>query len=143
MKIAQIWTHLQPKIFIKKASKSHPNNLKIHLTNITKNIENSSKIYQNLSKINQKSSKTSSWAPRGSRISSRPSQARKREENLILPGHHFGRFLKPCWLQEASQGYSKSIQNFHRFGSPSFIEFSSILTGFWEDLGPKLASKIH
>ena len=35
------------------------------------------------------------------------------------------------------------VENFDRFGSPSFINFSSILGAFWEDLGAKLASKIY
>ena len=34
-------------------------------------------------------------------------------------------------LCKALKGYSKSIQNFHWFGSPSFIDFSSILVRFW------------
>ena len=118
-----------------------------HIKNLSKIIEKSSKnlskIYQNPSKINQKSTKISSWAPKGPKTPPRPFQARKREESLIPPGHHFGRILVPCWPQEPLKGLSKNKQNFHSSRSPSFIDFSSILAGFWEDLGTKLASKIH
>ena len=104
--------------------------------NQPKTIENQSQIYENqlLGPLE---------AHEAPRPPQDPSNPENREEYRHPPGHHFGRILEPCWPQEPLKGHSKSIQNFHWFGSPSFIDFSSILAGFWEDLGAKLASKIH
>ena len=53
----------------------------------------------------------------------------------IVLGRGFGRVLGPCWPQEPPKSHSKCIQNFHRFWCPFFIDFSSILDGFWKGFG--------
>ena len=102
-----------------------------------------SKIYQNPWKINPKFTKISSWAPRGPKTPPRPFQARK--QGAISPPHRapfwkdFGTMLAP----RATKRPVKKHTKFSLIWKSIYHRFSLILPGFWEDLGPKLASKIN
>ena len=115
------------------------------MTTITEVIEKSSKndpkINQNLSKIIQKSIKISSWAQRGPKTSQDPSKPENREHFPHPTGYHFGRILEPCWPQDPLECHSQSIQHFHWFGSPSFINFPRFWTGFGRMLAPSWPPK--
>ena len=115
-----------------------------------KSLKNHPKIHQKSTKIHQKSTKNllksalgASWAPRGPKTPPRPFQARKQEEKCTPPGHPFGRLFRPCWPPRAIKRAFKKHTKFSLIWKSIFHRFSSILAGFWKDLGPKLASKIH
>ena len=110
---------------------------------IEKSSKNLSKIYQNRSKINQKSIKISSWAPRGPKTPPRPSKPENRDQWTPPLGHPFRKLFRPCWLPKATKRPLKKHTKFSLIWKSIFHRFSSILAGFWKDLGAKLASKIH
>ena len=85
------------------------------------------------------------WRPLGPQEAPRPPQDPSKPENREHfqhpTGHHFGRILVPCWPQEPLKGLSKNIQNFHWFGSPSFIDFPRFSPGFGRILDPSWPPK--
>ena len=91
--------------------------------------------FQNRSKIDQKSIKLALGPQEAPRAPQEPSKTPRGHLGDIVLGRGFGRVLGPCWPQEPPKSHSKCIQNFHRFWCPFFIDFSSILEGFWEGFG--------
>ena len=111
-----------------------------------KSLKNHPKIHQKSIKIHQKSTKNLLKSALGPQEAPRPSQDPSKPENReewTPPRPPFGKLFRPCWLPRATKGALKKHTNFSLIWKSIFHRFSSILPGFWEDLGPKLASKIH
>ena len=124
-------------------SKINQNSIKNHwkiiqksIKNLSKSIKNQPKIYQNQflgPKRPQDSPKTFP-SPKTGGISPPLSSP---------PRAPFGRLFRPCWPPRATKRAFKKHTKFSLIWKSLSHRFSSILAGFWEDLGPKLASKIH
>ena len=115
-----------------------------------KSLKNHPKIHQKSTKIHQKSTKNllksalgASWAPRGPKTPPRPFQARK--QGALSTPHRapfwkdFGAMLAPRAIKRPLKKHTK----FSLIWKSIFHRFSLILAGFWKDLEPKFASKIH
>ena len=110
-----------------------------------KSLKNHPKMNQKSTKIYQKSTKNLLKSALGPQEAPRPPQDPSKPENRrksVSPrGSLLGGFSGHFGLQEPLEDYSKTIQNFHWFGSPSFIDFPRFWPGFGRILEPSWPPK--